>query len=89
VRSQRKTNLKTQYRRQNGKKLEGDALARKIAQDISGMMLYMAFMKVKMAGLKLRVHKLDGQISHPVKEQDMTRLNVEVTDGVIRKAWAG
>ncbi len=53
------------------------------------MMLHMAFMKVKMAGLKLRVHKLDGQVTTPVSEQDMTRLNIEVTDGVIQKAWAG
>lgn len=79
----------TQYRRGNGKKLEGNALAYKIAQDISGMMLAMAFMKVKGAGFRLHVHKLDGQVAPPVREQDMTRLNVEVSEGLVRKAWVG
>lgn len=81
--------MKTQYRRSNGKKLEGNALAYKIAQDISGMMLAMAYMKVKGAGFHLKVHKLDGQVGSPNNEQDMTRLNVEVTEGLVRKAWVG
>lgn len=49
----------------------------------------MAFKKVQGAGMHLRVHKLDGQDCPPVREQDMTRLNVEVRDGIIRKAWIG
>lgn len=81
--------IQTQYRRNNGKRLKGNALAYKIAQDISGMILAMAYMRVKGAGFHLHVHKLNGQVGSTVKEQDMTRLNVEVTEGLVRKAWVG
>ncbi len=52
-------------------------------------MLIMVYMKVKNAGLQLRVHKFDGKLSNEVRDQSDLRLNVEVNEGLVRKAWIG
>ena len=49
----------------------------------------MVYMKVKNAGLQLRVHKFDGKLSNEAKDQNELRLNVEVNEGLVRKAWIG
>lgn len=77
------------YRRKNGKRLEGDALAQHMARDIRGKQLIMVYMKVKHAGLKVRVHKVDGAATSSSTERDMSRINVELTGGIISNAWVG
>ena len=82
--------LKQTSRRYRGRNnLEGNPLARKLLQDISGKLLIMVYMKVKNAGLQLRVHKFDGMLSNEAKDQNELRLNVEVNEGLVRKAWIG
>lgn len=82
-------NQNNSWRKANGKRIEGEALSRKIASDVRGMMLAMAYMKVKGAELKLRIHSLDGQVSQPTKDKDNSRVNVEVVEGFVKKAWIG
>lgn len=77
------------YRRSNGRRLEGDALAYHFAKDIRGKLLNMVYMRVKHAGLKLRVAKVDGKSSAAAGEKDTTRINVELTNGFITNAWVG
>jgi hypothetical protein len=81
--------VKQMNRRHYGKKSEPASLAYKLASTMFGMMLAMAYVKAKNASLKLRIHKYDGQLSPPAKERDDTRLNVEVTEGLVRKVWVG
>lgn len=77
------------YRRKNGRRLEGDALAIQFARDIRGKLLNMVYMRVKHAGLKIRVHKVDGNVTSKTGEKDMTRINIELNDGLISNAWVG
>ena len=77
------------YRRKNGRRLEGDALAHQFAIDVRGKLLTMVYMKVKHAGLKLRVHKVDGNVTSQAGDKDMTRINVELKNGIISNAWVG
>ena len=81
--------MKDTYRRKNGRRLEGDALAHQIARDVRGKLLTMIYMKVKHAGLKLRVHKIDDSVASQAGDKDMTRINVELRNGVISNAWVG
>lgn len=82
--------LKQTQRRYRGKNnLQGNALAKSLIRDVSGKLLIMVYMKVKNAGLQLRVHKFDGKLSNEAKDQNELRLNVEVFDGLVRKAWVG
>lgn len=77
------------YRRKNGRRLEEDILAQHMARDIRGKQLIMVYMKIKHAGLKVRVHKVDGVVMPPSTERDMLRINVELTGGIISNAWVG
>lgn len=49
----------------------------------------MVYMKVKHAGLKIRVHKVDGKVASQSGEKDMARINIELSDGLISNAWVG
>ena len=82
--------LKQTNRRYRGKNnLEGNPLARSLVRDIPGKLLIMVYMKVKHAGLQLRVHKFDGKLSLEAKDKNDLRINVEVSEGSVRKAWIG
>jgi hypothetical protein len=81
--------LNDTYRRKNGRRLEGDALAHHIARDIRGKLLNMVYMRVKHAGLKIRVHKVDGVVASQGGERDMARINIELNNGLISNAWVG
>ena len=52
-------------------------------------MLSMAFKMVTSAGFKFHVHSINAEVLGRVREQNMLRLNVEVTNGIVRKAWVG
>lgn len=78
-----------QYRKKNGKKLEGEGLAKAIASEIRGMVLAGAFIKAKSAGLKFRVMRYNGQDTPPSLDKDALRLNVDVAEGIVSKAWLG
>jgi len=64
-------------------------LIRVLSQDVSGMVLSMAFKVVTSNGFKLHVHSLNGERRSRLVEHDMLRINVEVTAGIVRKAWVG
>lgn len=89
ARATRELNLNDTYRHKNGKRLEGDALAQHMAQNIRGKQLIMVYMKVKHAGLKVRVHNVDGTAASSSTERDASRINVELTGDVISNAWVG
>lgn len=77
------------YRKKNGKKLEGEGLAKAIASEMKGMILAGAFVKAKSAGLKFRVMCYNGQEASPSVDNDKFRLNVDVMNGIVAKAWLG
>ena len=60
-----------------------------LSNDIIGMLLATAFIKAKNMGVKLRVNKLDNAFLHERLEFDLSRLNVDVIDGMIKHAWFG
>ena len=57
------SNEKIERRRRNGSRLEGRALAARIANEINGKMLAQAFVIVRSAGFKLLINKADGVLS--------------------------
>lgn len=63
--------------------------ARRMSNELSGLMLAHAYVKVRSAGLAFRLSKLDGVNWTPSLGADPLRLNVEVADGMVRKAWVG
>lgn len=78
-----------QYRKKNGKKLEGEGLAKVLASEMKGMVLAGAYVKAKSAGLKFRVMRYNGQDTPPTLDKDALRLNVDVSNGIVAKAWLG
>jgi hypothetical protein len=79
-----------EYRKRNGKRLEGAGLATRMLEEIKGTMLAMAFVKLRSQGFALRISKMDGVPTPDPKEKNITtRINVEVDNGYIRKAWIG
>lgn len=78
-----------QYRKKNGKKLEGEGLAKAIASEMKGMILAWAFVKAKSAGLRFRVMRYNGQDTPSTPDKDAMRLNVDVSNGLVANAWLG
>jgi hypothetical protein len=79
------------YRRTNGSRLEGNALAARVAQEVNGMMLAQAFVVARSAGFKLKINKHDGVprlASHDEARRD-DRVLVDIVGGFVRKSWAG
>jgi len=60
-----------------------------LARDVRNMMLAMAFMRAKSAGMSLYVHKIDGHTNSKINDPDQTRINVDVANGIIKVAWVG
>ena len=82
------SNNKTEYRRRNGGRLEGTALAVRVAQEVNGMMLAQAFVTVKSAGFKLLINKNDGVPRAGGTQEDGAKVMVDVVSGFVRKSWA-
>lgn len=79
-----------EYRKRNGKRLEGAGLAARMIEEIKGTMLAMAFVKLRSAGFKLRVDKMDGTPApKPLEKNDDLRVNVTVVNGLVKTAWVG
>lgn len=79
--AQKKSNKK----RENG-------LARRLSKEIvdSSMMLAQAFVAIRREKLKIRVAKINGEPIQPAGEaSDQNRINVEVTNGFVKRAWVG
>ena len=79
---------KTERRRRNGSRLEGRALAMRVAQEVNGMMLAQAYVVTKSAGFKLLINKNDGVPVQGRPPTDGTKVMVDVVSGFIRKSWA-
>ena len=75
------------YRKANGRRVEGRGLAIRISQDVKGMLLAQAFVVAKSAGFYLLVNKLDGVPHKAVPLYDRDTINVEVINGVVKKSW--
>jgi hypothetical protein len=82
------SNNKSEYRRKNGGKLEGRALAARIAQEVNGMMLAQAYVAVKSAGFHLQINKLDGVLRQGYVPVDGDKVMVDVISGFVSKSWA-
>ena len=79
---------KKDYRRANGRRLEGHALAARVAQEVQGMMLAQAFVVVKGAGYQLSINKLDGVPHSSASLRDgVETVNVDVVGGFVRRSW--
>jgi len=77
------------YRKANGRRVEGYGLAVRIAQEVKGMMLAQAFVVVKSAGFKLSIDKHDGVPRKIGRSEDMTTtIHVDVIDGYVRSSRA-
>jgi len=79
---------RTERRRQNGGRLEGRALAMRVAQEVNGMMLAQAFVTVKSAGFKLLINKNDGVPRSGGVSEDGHKVMVDVVRGFVSKSWA-
>lgn len=80
---------KKDYRKASGKRVEGQSLAIRIAQEINGMMLAQAFIVTKSAGFQLKLNKLDGVTSNAaLLYGDRAVVNVDVINGIVKKSWA-
>lgn len=79
-----------EYRRPNGKRLEGAGLGHRLASEVRGMVLAQAFVAVRAAGCDLRVSKLDGapRLGYPADAR-RDRINVAVVGGIVQQAWLG
>lgn len=75
-------------RKPNGRRIEGQNLVAKVAQEVRGKVLAQAFIIVKSAGFQLNVVKLDGVPRKPVLHSDLKEtVNVDVVDGTVKKSW--
>ena len=74
------------YRSAKGRRLDGNALAVRVAQGLNGMLLAQAYIVAKSAGFKLRVNKLDGVPRETDVLDDM--VHVDVIGGIVRRSWA-
>lgn len=79
---------KTERRRRNGSRLEGRALAMRVAQEVNGMMLAQAFVVTKSAGFQLLINKHDGVPVRGRVCEDGTKVMVDVVSGFVDKSWA-
>jgi hypothetical protein len=86
----RKDNMerKNDYRKANGRRVEGHSLAIRIAQEVLGLMLAHAYVMTKSAGFQLNINKLDGVPRMAALNSDKEVVNVDVVDGFIKKSWA-
>lgn len=67
-----------------------NSLTHRVSKDVLGTMLAQAFVLAKREGLTLRVVNLDGeQISVVDPDSDPMRINVNVSESVVRKSWVG
>lgn len=72
------------YRSTKGRRIDGRALATRIAQEVTGMMLAEAYVVIKAAGFKLRINKFNG-VPRPSDLDEAVQ--VDVVDGYIKKSW--
>ncbi len=79
---------RTERRRPNGSRLEGRALAARVAQEVNGMMLAQAFVTARSAGFPLRINKTDGVPRQGFVDEPGTKVMVDVIGGFVRKSWA-
>jgi hypothetical protein len=75
------------YRKANGRRLEGQGLVARVAQEVNGMMLAQAFVVTKGAGFRLRINKYDG-VPGSGYVPDGEVVNVDVVGGFVKKSWA-
>ena len=74
-------------RKANGRRLEGNGLAARVAQETVGMVLAQAFSLARSAGYQLRVKKIDGVPKDGFPGgRGSTWLDVEVIDGIVKRA---
>lgn len=70
-----------------------NGLARRVSDHIKGLMLAQAFVIVRREGYQLRVATIDSKpVAATLNKSDMTnqkRINVDVTNGNIKRAWIG
>ena len=79
---------KKDYRKANGRRVEGHGLAIRIAQEVKGMLLAQAFVVTKSAGFQLKVNKLEGVPHGGVRlYDDREVVNVDVAGGIVNKSW--
>lgn len=74
-------------RQDDDKRLQGQA--RKMSNELSGCTLAHAFKKAGAVGLCFFIARIDGTKREQLAGHDPLRLNVEVVDGIVRKAWVG
>lgn len=79
---------KTARRRANGNRLEGRALAMRVAQEVNGMMLSQAYVTVRSAGFRLQVNKLDGIPRLGQVPGTGDKVIVDVVQGFVSRSWA-
>lgn len=78
---------KKTYRKANGRRVEGQGLAIRVAMEVKGLMLAHAYVLTKSAGMQLNVSKLDGLPRNCIGSDNKDTVNVEVVDGFVRKSW--
>lgn len=79
---------KEQYRRPNGKRIEGRGLAMEVSRGVVGLQLAAAFVAIRSAGFQINVNKLDG-VPHPMYlSPDQDAVSVDVVAGIVQKSWA-
>lgn len=79
---------KHDYRRSNGRRLEGHGLAARLVNEVIGMQLAAAFVTVRSAGLQLSVKRLDGVPRKATcASATLDTLHVDVVEGVVKKCW--
>jgi hypothetical protein len=67
-----------------------NVIAKKLVVEIRGMVPSMAYMIIKSSHLLFRVNKIDGVPVQPEpNEKLMTRINVDVSSGVVSRSWIG
>lgn len=78
---------KKDYRRDNGRKLEGHGLAARIAKEVTGMALSQAYVVTKSAGYQININKFDGVPHRSCMRTDKETINVDVVAGIVKKSW--
>lgn len=79
------------YRDAEGHRISGVARVKRVATDMLGATIEMAFARAKSSGLKFRIVQRNGMrlegldTSNRAKE----RINVSVRDGLVIGAWPG
>ena len=79
---------RTEHRRRNGSRLQGNALAAQVARELNGMMLAQAFTKARLAGFRLQINKLDGVPRQGQLPVEGDKVMVDVVSGFINRSWA-